>query len=111
MNSTRAIPNTRPMAPTENPCLVPQVRVRSWDANLGITVRGASLEMQRTYRLLFVFENLVRQFIDQRFVEEDKKPDWWDGRATAAMKKKVEDRKREEEKNSWHAATTSHCSM
>jgi hypothetical protein len=66
--------------------LVPQVRVRSWDANLGITVRGASLEMQRTYRLLFVFGNLVRRFIDQRFVEEDKKPDWWDGRATAAMK-------------------------
>jgi len=65
---------------------VPQVRVRSWDANLGITVRNASLEMQRTYRLLFVFGNLVRRFIDQRFVEEDKKPDWWDGRATAAMK-------------------------
>jgi len=66
-------------------------------------VRGASLEMQRAYRLLFVFENLVRQFIDQRFTEEDKRPDWWDGRATAAMKKKAEDRKREEEKNSWHA--------
>jgi hypothetical protein len=66
-------------------------------------VRGASLEMQRAYRLLFVFENLVRQFIDQRFVEVDKRPDWWDGRATSDMKKKVVDRKQEEAKNAWHA--------
>jgi hypothetical protein len=66
-------------------------------------VRGASLEMQRTYRLLYVFENLVRQFIDQRFVEEDKRPDWWDGRASSAMKRKLDDRKNEEQKNAWHA--------
>jgi hypothetical protein len=66
-------------------------------------VRGAAIEMQRAYRLLYVFENLVRNFIDQRFTEVDKRPDWWDGRATADMKKKLKDRKSEEEKNTWHA--------
>lgn len=66
-------------------------------------VRGASLEMQRAYRLLYVLENLVRNFIDQRFTEVDRRPDWWDARATADMKRKLADRKKEEEKNLWHA--------
>jgi hypothetical protein len=66
-------------------------------------VRGAALEMQRAYRLLYVFENLVRNFIDQRFTEVDKRPDWWDARASADMKRKLTDRKAEEQKNAWHA--------
>ncbi len=66
-------------------------------------VRGASLEMQRAYRLLYVFENLVRDFISQRFAEVDKRPDWWDTRANADMKKKLATRKKEEERNLWHA--------
>jgi hypothetical protein len=65
-------------------------------------IRGAAIEMQRVYRLLYVFENLVRNFIDQRFTEVDKTADWWDGRATADMKKKLEIRKQEEQKNAWH---------
>lgn len=65
-------------------------------------VRGGALEMQRAYRLLYVFENLVRNFIDQRFTEVDKKPDWWDGRASSDMKKKLDQRKQEEQKNLWH---------
>ena len=34
-------------------------------------VRGASIQMQRCYRLLFVFENLVREFLVDRFQEAD----------------------------------------
>jgi hypothetical protein len=66
-------------------------------------VRGASLEMQRAYRLLYVFENLVRNFINQRFTEVDKRPDWWDVRSSTEMKNKFRDRKKEEERNAWHA--------
>ena len=72
------------------------------------TIRGASLEMQRVYRLLYVFENLVRQFIDQRFVEEDKTPNWWDTRASNDMKKKFDDRKQRESKNNWHPGRNHH---
>lgn len=57
--------------------------------------------MQRWFRILFVFENLVRDLIIKRFTELDGE-NWFDKRATAAMTKKVEDRKQDEEKNQWH---------
>jgi hypothetical protein len=65
-------------------------------------IRGGSLQMQRWYRILFVFENLVRDFVITRLSELDGE-NWFDGRATADMKKKVEDRRKKEEKNQWHA--------
>jgi hypothetical protein len=64
-------------------------------------IRGGSAQMQRWYRILFVFENLVRDFIITRFVELDGEG-WFDKRASAGMKKKVEDRQKDEEKNQWH---------
>jgi Swt1-like HEPN len=70
-------------------------------AAVSASVRGASVQMQRCYRLLFVFENLVREFIMDRLYESDG-ADWFDKRATAAMKKKYEDRKKAEESNQWH---------
>lgn len=66
------------------------------------TIRGGSIQMQRWYRMLFVFENLVRDFLIKRFTELDGE-DWFDKRATIIMKKKVEERKQAEEKNQWHA--------
>ncbi len=65
------------------------------------TIRGGSIQMQRWYRLLFVFENLVRDFIITRFKELDGES-WFDTRATSSMKKKVDDRKKDETKNQWH---------
>lgn len=65
------------------------------------SIRGSSLQMQRWYRLLFVFENLVRDFIVTRFTELDGEQ-WFEKRASVAMKKKIEDRKQKEEKNAWH---------
>ena len=65
-------------------------------------IRGGSVQMQRWFRILFVFENLVRDLIIKRFTELDGE-NWFDKRATAAMKKKVEDRKQDEAKNQWHA--------
>lgn len=71
-------------------------------AAVSASVRGASIQMQRCYRLLFVFENLVREFIVDRLSESDG-ADWFRKRATTAMKKKYEDRKKAEESNQWHA--------
>lgn len=64
-------------------------------------IRGGSAQMQRWYRMLFVLENLLREFIITRFTELDGET-WFDTRATSSMKKKVEERKKDEEKNQWH---------
>lgn len=71
------------------------------------TVRASSLYMQRCYRLLYVMENVVREFI-REVLEEIDKDGWFDKRASAPMKKKVEDRKSTEERNQWHAGRNVH---
>lgn len=71
------------------------------------SIRSGSLQMQRWYRMLFVFENLIRDFIGTRFVEVDGE-NWFDGRASADMKKKLEDRKKKEENNQWHSGRNKH---
>lgn len=76
-------------------------------AAVSASVRGASIQMQRCYRLLFVFENLVREFVVDRFQEADG-TEWFDKRATVPMKKKYEDRKAAEGKNQWHVGRNTH---
>jgi hypothetical protein len=66
------------------------------------TIRAGSIEMARNYRLLYVFENLVRDFINSRFTEEDKTTEWFETRSNTEMKKKVVTRKKGEEKHQWH---------
>jgi len=70
-------------------------------------IRGGSIQMQRWYRILFVFENLVRDFIITRLTELDGE-NWFDKRATSPMKKKVEARQKDEEKNQWHVGRNKH---
>lgn len=70
-------------------------------------VRSGSLVMQRSYRLLFVLENLVREFV-REVLEEVDKDDWFEKRASRDMKKKVEDRKSAESKNNWHTGRNAH---
>ena len=65
------------------------------------SIRRGSIQMQRWYRMLFVFENLVRDFIITRLTELDGE-DWFEKRATTDMKKKVERIKKDEQKNQWH---------
>ena len=90
------------------PAMTPQERQdQDLFAAVSGTVRGASIQMQRCYRLLFVFENLVREFIVDRFSEADG-GQWFDRRATAAMKKRYEERKGAEEKNQWHTGRNTH---
>lgn len=70
-------------------------------------VRSGSLVMQRSYRLLFVLENLVRELV-REVLEEIDKDEWFEKRASREMKKKVEDRKSAEAKNNWHAGRNAH---
>lgn len=71
-------------------------------------IRSGSLQMQKYFRLLYVFENLVRDFIDSTFKESGEGDDWYNKRATTDMKKKVGDRKKSEEKNQWHVGRNEH---
>lgn len=65
-------------------------------------IREGSLQMQRYYRMLYIFENLVREFIDTTFRDEDKVDNWFETRANRDMKRKLEDRQKSEERNQWH---------
>ena len=70
-------------------------------------IRNSSSQMQKYYRLLFVFENLIRDFVGARFSETDGE-NWFDVRANADMKRKVESRKTSEERNQWHIGRNEH---
>lgn len=64
-------------------------------------IRGNSLQMQYAFRLLFVLENTVRELITSRFFDADG-TSWFDTRASAQMKSKVNGRRETEDKNQWH---------
>jgi hypothetical protein len=72
-----------------------EVREHDFYAAVPEAIRSGSQEMQRFYRMLFVFENLIRDFVSQRLSDLDGDT-WFDSRATKAMKDKVEDRKEKE---------------
>ena len=71
------------------------------------TIRASSLYMQRCYRLLFILENVVREFVHDVLEEKDG-ADWFEKRANAQVKKKVADRKEKEQRNQWHTGRNSH---
>jgi hypothetical protein len=65
-------------------------------------IRAGAVQMQKHYRILYVLENIVRDLIVTRFTEAAGSADWFDARASADMKKKLEQRQKAEEKNEWH---------
>lgn len=71
------------------------------------TIRASSLHMQRCYRLLYVLENVVREFVQDVLQDKDGL-EWFDKRANIQVKKKVADRKEKEERNRWHVGRDSH---
>jgi hypothetical protein len=66
------------------------------------SIRSGAKAMQRSFRTLFVLENVVRSLIDER-LKDKYGSDWFDTKATAAMKSKLLERRSKEEKNQWHA--------
>lgn len=65
------------------------------------TIAANAMRMRRCYELLFILENLVREFVVTRMTEVHG-TDWINKAATADMKKKVEQRKQTEQRNQWH---------
>src|SRR5690606_34467540 len=70
-------------------------------ASVEESVRAGAISMQRTYRILFVLENVVRALIKERLADKLGSA-WFETAATAPMKSKLADRKKKEEKNQWH---------
>jgi hypothetical protein len=71
------------------------------------SIREGSIQMQRWFRMLFVFENVLRDFIATRFIEL-KGDDWFEACSTAPMRAKIKDRKEKEQKNQWHVGRNQH---
>jgi hypothetical protein len=70
-------------------------------------IRSGSLQMQKCFRLLYVFENIVRDFVDSTFSEIDG-DNWFEKRSTRDMKDKLDNRKKSEENNQWHVGRNEH---
>ena len=72
-------------------------------------IRSGSVQMQKYFRMLYVFENLVRDFIHTTFSDPEIDGDnWFEKRANSDMKKKVAQRKKAEEQNQWHVGRNEH---
>jgi hypothetical protein len=59
--------------------------------------------MAYVYGIFYCFENLVRELVAQR-LEERKGPNWWDASVPENVKKRVEQKRTDVEKNKWHQA-------
>lgn len=64
-------------------------------------IRAGSHAMQRNYRLVFVFENVLRELISSRLIEV-KGTDWFSECAPKNMRQKVAQRQKSEQTNAWH---------
>ncbi len=60
-------------------------------------------KMAYVYGIFYCFENLVRELVSQR-LEERRGVNWWDSCVPDAVKKRVEQKKADTEKNKWHEA-------
>lgn len=84
-----------------------ELREHDFYAPVPEAIRTGSSAMQRNYQMLFVFENLLRDFISQRFTEIDGE-EWFDSRTTSSMRQRVTDRKDKEQRNQWHIGRNEH---
>lgn len=65
-------------------------------------IQDGAEKMSRLYVAFFCFENSAREFIAQR-MRDAHGDTWWETKVPPSIKSKVESRKKEEERNKWHA--------
>lgn len=70
-------------------------------ATVSRDIRAGSHAMQRNYRLIFVFENVLRELISSR-LNEVEGADWFSKCASKNLKRKVQSRQENERRNAWH---------
>jgi hypothetical protein len=66
-------------------------------------VVASASKMAAIYIAIAAFENSVRQFVQDRFLEEVG-ANWWSTHVSQAIKDEAEKRKRDEDQNRWHGA-------
>lgn len=66
-------------------------------------MQDRSEKMAYVYCLFYCFENLVRELVAQR-LEERKGADWWNNCVPESVRKRVEQKRADTEKNKWHQA-------
>lgn len=64
-------------------------------------IRAGSHAMQHNYRLVFVFENVLRELISSH-LHEVEGPEWFSKCASSSLKQKVQNRQKNEKRHSWH---------
>jgi len=70
-------------------------------------IRRAAMKALPAYLAFFCLENAVRELVTDRLAEAFG-AEWWDHEATAALRKKVEERQAKEGRNRWHVARGAH---
>lgn len=65
-------------------------------------IRLGAIKMSSVYMAFFAFENSVRDLLTERLTDRVG-VDWWNKAVSAKIKKKVEDRRKKDEKNKWHS--------
>ena len=70
-------------------------------------IRRAAMANLPAYLAFFCIENSVRELINERMTDVHG-PDWWDTKASSALRKKVEQRRDREGTERWHVARGEH---
>lgn len=70
-------------------------------AEFSAPIRDGAEKMSRLYVAFFCFENSVRELVAQK-LRDAHGDTWWDTNVPGAIRSKVENRKKQEEKNKWH---------
>lgn len=71
--------------------------------DFSLQIRNQALRMGEIYTFFYCFENSARELIESR-LREDLGGNWWDKGVPQAVRKKVADRRDNEEANRWHQA-------
>lgn len=64
-------------------------------------IQDGAEKMSRLYIAFFCFENSARELVSQK-LRDAHSASWWDSRVPPNIKNKVDNRKKEEERNKWH---------
>lgn len=70
-------------------------------AEFSAPIRDGAEKMARLYVAFFCFENSVRELVAQK-LRDAYGDTWWDTNVPGGIRSKVENRKKQEEKNKWH---------
>lgn len=88
----------RAKEPTAGPALL-----GSYEEFFSREMRDRSQKMAYVYSLYYCFENLVRELVAQR-LEERRGPNWWANCVPENVRKRVDQKRSDAEKNQWHQA-------